>query len=204
MERISGDETDLFLLQAGERSRGQKGTAGAGGATERRSLPGFTAWLPDDFVQAGRERAAGIFWSRERPELVFVSRERGAAIAFRVLEESGGDMPERIRAAMARLDGRTVFYNAGREETGAEARWLEYKSFAADGRVYNLLFLFRCGDREILGQYFCPFEEYDRLKPLAWEIMRSVECDGPDRPDPDEAGMGRKPGKKKEVRDAGI
>ena len=113
-------------------------------------------------------------------------------------------MPERIRAALARLDGRTVFYNAGREETGAEVRWLEYKSFAADGRVYNLLFLFRCGDREILGQYFCAFEEYDRLKPLAWEIMRSVECDGPDRPDPDEAGMGRKPGQKKEVRDAGI
>ena len=93
MERISGDETDLFLLQAEERSRRQKGTAGAGGTTERRSLPGFTAWLPDDFVQAGRERAAGIFWSRERPELVFVSRERGAAIAFRVLEESGGTDP---------------------------------------------------------------------------------------------------------------
>ena len=113
-------------------------------------------------------------------------------------------MPERIRQVLSRMDGRTVFYDAGVEAEGTQVHWLEYKSFAADGRVYNLLFLFRCGDRKVLGQYFCPFEEYDRLKPLAWEIMRSVECDDPDRPDPDGDGMGRKPGQKKEVRDAGI
>ncbi len=181
MERISGDEIDLFMLQAEEKFCGQEKRASTDRPQERRSLPGFTAWLPDDFVRIGREEAAAIFWSTDRPEMVYVSRERGAGITFRILEGTGGGLMERIRDILARLDGRTVFYGEGREEAGTKVHWLEYKSFSADGRVYNLLFSARCGDKEILGQYFCPFEEYDRLKPLAWEIMRAIECDCPVR-----------------------
>lgn len=178
MERISGDEIDLFLLQAEEKYCIQEKRVSDERLQERHSLPGFTAWLPEDFVRMGREEAAAIFWSTDRPEMAFVSRERGAGITFRILDETDGDLMGRIRDSLARIDGRTVFYGSGREETETEVHWLEYKSFSADGRVYNLLFSARYGGKEILGQYFCPFEEYDRLKPLAWKIMRSIKCDG--------------------------
>lgn len=180
MERISGDEIDLFLLQAEEKYCIQEKRAPAERLQERHILPGFTAWLPEDFARMGREEAAAIFWSTDRPEMAFISRERGAGITFRILDETDGDLTGRIRDSLARIDGRTVFYGSGREEieTETEVHWLEYKSFSADGRVYNLLFSARYDGKEILGQYFCPFEEYDRLKPLAWKIMRSIECDG--------------------------
>lgn len=179
MERISGDEIDLFLLQAEEKFCVQEKRASAEKPQEQHILPGFTVWLPEDFVRMEQKEAAAIFWSIDRPEIVFVSRERGAGVTFRTLEGTGGDLMKRIRDILARLDGRIVFYGEGKEEAGTKVHWLEYKSFSADGRVYNLLFLARSGNKEILGQYFCPFEEYDRLKPLAWEIMRAIVCDCP-------------------------
>ena len=46
---------------------------------------------------------------------------------------------------------------------------------AGDERVYNVLFFFQAGDRNILGTFYCLFEEYDRWKPMVWEMMQSIE-----------------------------
>ena len=61
------------------------------------------------------------------------------------------------------------------EGSAVKAYWLEYKSFAADVRVYNVLFIFCAGSKEILGTFFCRFEEYEQWKPVIWEMMRTIK-----------------------------
>ena len=51
----------------------------------------------------------------------------------------------RFRMLLEKLDDRMVYYGMGEEEGSTKVYWLEYKSFAADGRVYNVLFVFQVG-----------------------------------------------------------
>ena len=73
------------------------------------------------------------------------------------------------------LDDRTVCYDMGQEENEIKVDWLEYKSFAIDGRVYNVLFLFNTGKEKMLGTFYCPFEEYGTWKPMIWDIMQTIK-----------------------------
>lgn len=79
-----------------------------------------------------------------------------------------------IRMLLEKLDDRTVCYGMGEEEGRIKVHWLEYKSFAADGRVYNVLFIFQAGQDWILGTFYCPFEEYGQWQPTVWEILRTI------------------------------
>ncbi|WP_277406924.1 hypothetical protein [Lacrimispora xylanisolvens] len=49
---------------------------------------------------------------------------------------------ERIRQILKQADGKNVFYDQGTISGTVPVLWFDYKSFAADERVYNMMFLF--------------------------------------------------------------
>ena len=73
-----------------------------------------------------------------------------------------------------RLDRKNVFYEEGQVSGSLPVLWFDYKSFAADERVYNLMFLFRAGERLLLGTFFCVFRDYDRWKPEVLRVLKTV------------------------------
>jgi len=80
-----------------------------------------------------------------------------------------------MKQILEKIDNRIVCYGTGEEENETKVYWLEYKSFASDSRIYNVLFVFQTGNEWNLGTFFCPFEEYEQWKPAVWEIMRTVK-----------------------------
>ena len=87
---------------------------------------------------------------------------------------------------LEKLDDRKVCYDMGTEGDEVKVHWLEYKSFAADDRVYNVIFLFRTGEKEILGTFYCPFGEYDRWKAAVWKMMQTIRTADEEWEDMDE------------------
>ena len=79
-----------------------------------------------------------------------------------------------IKNQLSKLDNRIVCYDIGKTEGNVTVHWVEYKSFAGDERVYNLLFFFQIGNKNIMGTFYCLFEEYDIWKPLVWEMIQSI------------------------------
>lgn len=106
--------------------------------------------------------------------MLYMTEDGTAGITLQTMEDAEVTVQE-VRQRLERLDERIVCYGSGTEEGRAGVRWLEYKSFAADGRVYNVLFLFRAGGCDRLGTFYCPYEEYGGWKPVVWEIMRTIE-----------------------------
>ncbi len=73
---------------------------------------------------------------------------------------------------MEGIDNRVVFYDQG-EEKGV--LWFDYKGFAGKEATYNLVFLFQAKERKALGSFFCPFEAYDRWRPVVLEVLNTIE-----------------------------
>lgn len=179
MERINQNDVDCFLLQMERISAAppQKEKL----QEEWYRFPGFIMWIPEIFRLAEQETAEEIFWSENLPDALFLTEEKTAGITLQKMkdavmqgEESGAELIRNIRQLLEKLDDRTVCYGMGEEEGRIKVHWLEYKSFAADGRVYNVLFVFQAGQDWILGTFYCPFEEYGQWQPTVWEILRTI------------------------------
>ena len=174
MERINEEDVDVYLQQmkrvfaaSPERDKRQE---------EWRYFDGYALWIPDAFCPAGREAAEEIFWSENLPDRLFLTEGNTAGITLQKMKGvDTADPIGDIRMLLEKLDDRTVCYGMGEEEGRIKVHWLEYKSFAADVRVYNVLFIFCAGSKEILGTFFCRFEEYEQWKPVIWEMMRTIK-----------------------------
>lgn len=173
MERINEEDVDVYLQQTErvfatppERDKRQE---------EWRHFDGYALWIPDAFCPTGREAAEEIFWSENLPDRLFLTEGNTAGITLQKMKGvDTADPIGDIRMLLEKLDDRTVCYGMGEEEGRIKVHWLEYKSFAADGRVYNVLFVFQAGQDWILGTFYCPFEEYGQWQPTVWEILRTI------------------------------
>lgn len=182
MERINQNDVDCFLLQM-ERvfaALPQKEKL----QEEWYRFPGFIMWIPEIFRPADQETAEEIFWSENLPDALFLTEEKTAGITLQKMkdaavqgEEAGAELIGNIKQMLEKIDDRTVCYNAGEEGNAVKVYWLEYKSFAADSRIYNVLFVFQTGDKWNMGTFFCLFEEYEQWKPTVWEMMRTIKED---------------------------
>lgn len=180
MERINEEDVDVYLQQMErvfvtppERDKRQE---------EWRHFDGYALWIPDAFCPAGREAAEEIFWSENLPDRLFLTEGNTAGITLQKMKGvDTADPIGDIRMLLEKLDDRTVCYGAGGEGSAVKAYWLEYKSFAADSRIYNVLFVFQTGEIWNMGTFFSVFEEYEQWKPTVWEMMRTIKEDFDER-----------------------
>lgn len=172
MEKIDHKDLDFFLLRV--QTACAKKTEWEKKEAEWRSLYGFKIWIPERFSLADQELAEEVFWSENRPETLFSTDDRTAGITIQIIETEIKSVEE-VKRQLNNLDHRIVWYDTGETEGKVKVHWLEYKNFACDERVYNLLFFFRIGSRNILGTFYCLFEKYDTWKPMVWEMMQSIE-----------------------------
>lgn len=186
MERIDGEDIDSFLLQM-EAIFNQEPERDKDDG-EWRKICGFRIWTPAVFSPADRESASEIFWSDYRPGIVFLTDRKTEGLTLQTLAETGmtddtggEDLIASVKRRLDTVDDRIVYYDTGVTDGDVKIHWIEYKSFAGEERVYNLLFLFRIDTKEVLGTFFCVFEEYERWKPIAWEMIRSIREEADER-----------------------
>ncbi len=180
MEQVTYDDLDYFLNQmkrkfdagAGKRSKSIEDTY-----REQDFGMGFSVRVPGEFEQADKESASEIYWSEKRPLIILTTPEREEGLTFQFLNEELADrgLPgcrETVKRLVEQMDERCVFYSVG-EQAGAV--WFDYKSFAKDQAVYNMVFLFQAGERKVLGTFYCIFETYDKWKPAVLEMLEAIK-----------------------------
>ena len=142
---------------------------------------GFSIDVPKGFAPA-REHSADIYWSINRPLAVWI--RDGGRVGFSFQRVEGGrpeglvksgllSFSKEIRRMLEQADGRTVFYGEGITPKGIG--WLEYKRFAEEKRVYQLLCFFQAGGGDVLGSFYCSYEEYEKWRKVFFGMMQTVE-----------------------------
>ncbi|MBD5547931.1 MAG: hypothetical protein HDQ97_11115 [Lachnospiraceae bacterium] len=171
MEQVTNEDLDYILLRMKkEKTMGDEDEGGNFGM-------GFSVCIPEEFEQADGESASNLFWSEKRPGVILTSLKREEGVTFQFLnEEIEGkallDCRKIVKQLIEQIDRRCVFYSEGEE---SEAVWFDYKSFAENKIVYNLVFLFQAGPRKVLGTFFCLFEEYDKWKPRILKMLKTIK-----------------------------
>ena len=176
MEKIEGEDYDILLLQVKkqliptlkEEEDRRKADTGMG----------FVFPLPETFHRASEEERESIFWSAQRPEVVFLTENKQAGISFQLLEEWKEKKPEEgleeVRQVLEKLDQRIVFYEQGERGEGIPVFWMDYKSFAKRESVYHLAFLFSHKGKMVLGNFFCLFAQYGTWKKEILELLDQI------------------------------
>lgn len=141
---------------------------------------GFHILIPNNFILADEDTAASIFWSDKRPTIILLTPGREAGITFQFLHNDNGkyevELKERragIRRVLERIDDRVVIYDMG--ESNKWIYWLEYKTFAFNERIYNILFLFYAKEQVVMGTFFCKFEEYEKWKSVIFNMISTIK-----------------------------
>lgn len=177
MERIETGDFDFLRIRMEKKFSGADGKADE--SQDREAVPdmGFSILLPPGFVRAEKEEAAEVYWSQKRPPVIFRTEDERAGITFQLLhEETAGKallaVRDEIMQIIGQMDKRTVFYDMGER---AGVLWFDYKSFAGNEAVYNLVFLFQTGKRIILGTFYCIFEIYDIWRSEILEMTGTIK-----------------------------
>lgn len=180
MDPVTNDDFDFILLHMKKKFElkpGKKQKAIEDGFREHDFGMGFSVQIPGEFEQADEESASEIYWSEKRPLIILTTPERESGITFQFLNEEVtnetlSDCRKTVKHLIEQIDPRCVFYSMG--ET-IESVWFDYKSFAKNEAVYNMVFLFQAGQRKILGTFFCIFKLYDRWKPVVLKILETIK-----------------------------
>ena len=189
MEEVQDDDIDKVFLQIQkELQKIEPDTKKPGGEPSGWSEfhgPGFTMKIPGNFEETGKKKAASVFFSKNRPEMILVNPHEHAGLTFQTaILENGMNVidleseRERIRQILKQADGKNVFYDQGTVSGTVPALWFDYKSFASDERVYNMMFLFLSEGKLIIGTFYCIFKDYDRWKPKILTMLNTIQTGG--------------------------
>lgn len=64
-----------------------------------------------------------------------------------------------------------TFYNIKTEE---KAAWFDFRSYALDGKLYNIIFAVNINNKLLLGSFSCPFDKKNSYELFAKRVILSI------------------------------
>lgn len=145
---------------------------------------GIAMYIPDGFFEADEDKTASIFFSKNRPELVLINPSAHSGLTFQtaILEKKTYVLDlyherEQMIQILKRADEKNVFYDQGNISGNVPMVWFDYKSFAADERVYNMMFLILSDRKMMVGTFYCIFKDYDKWRPVILRMLETIQTE---------------------------
>lgn len=149
---------------------------------ERRDLfqGKMSIMLPDSFVDLPSNMAKFKYTSEQRPQVIKTSLDTTVNIGFTLLnqeikEEQVGILLDQAKEALKRMNPALAFYKNGVEDGRVKSGWFDFKSYALDSHVYNLMFIARVEGKMVHGIFNCPFEDALEWRDAACQMIKSIE-----------------------------
>lgn len=145
---------------------------------------GISMDIPNGFYEADEDTTASIFFSKNRPELVLINPSAHSGLTFQtaILEKKTFVLDlyherEQMIQILKRADEKNVFYDQGNISGNVPMVWFDYKSFAADERVYNMMFLILSDRKMMVGTFYCIFKDYDKWRPVILRMLETIQTE---------------------------
>jgi len=144
---------------------------------------GFSISLPIEFQEAKWAVVKTIFLSKNRPDVILVHSIEPVGFTFQAIDWTGDCMESDLSLIMKQIqetlkltDGKQVFYDEGQLNNDVPVVWFDYKSFAIDERIYNIMFLFMKEGQLVIGTFYCVFKDYEKWKARVLEILSTIKA----------------------------
>lgn len=137
--------------------------------------------LPKSFQDMPEHMAKMKYPSEQRPQVIKTNADGSINFTFSIFDAE--IKPEQIKAAkdgfqmiIKQMQPSNVFFEDMDEELGTTMLgWFDFKGFALDAQIYNLMYVSSIGGKILHGIFNCIYEDSEMWKPIACQVMRSVE-----------------------------
>lgn len=137
--------------------------------------------LPDGFLQMPVEKIRGKYPSEFRPQVI-ISNESGMVnFTFSRFEQPASweqlpDLLINLQTAILNMNPSVlVFHRTQIEVKDKSVPWMDFKSYAMDGALYNYLFLYLSDKKPVLGMFNCPFSEREGWQYLFTKCLETID-----------------------------
>ncbi len=135
--------------------------------------------LPKYFSMKSRDDIVSGYLMNGHPEIIYSSGCGTVNFTFDRMER---EEQRKIRNEFIDLMGckypQNIIYDLGEGKlkgTGQKFYWFDYKSFAIDSDVYNLLFVFPYDEKTIVGIFKCAFRDYVEWKQYVLKMITTID-----------------------------
>ncbi len=139
----------------------------------------FCIPMPEGFIKASDEYVKAKYFSQNRPEIIFKDGDGESNLMFQNMKkrlENENNALESAKRTICDNDCTVRIYDEGRIiKDNYTSVWFDYKNFAANECIYNLLFIIKSGKRSVFGAFNCKFENYDTWKPVVLKMLKNVK-----------------------------
>lgn len=136
--------------------------------------------LPKEFIDMPAEMQRKKYPSEFRPQVIKTSNMGDINFTFSHLEQKTGygqlnDIISDYITVIRRLQPENLFFDKGLlEGKNTSCAWTEFKSYAINGDLYNLLFLSVIGGYLMMGMFNCPLEQWSDWKKYREQILKTI------------------------------
>lgn len=141
----------------------------------------ISVMLPTSFVTMPSDMARMKYTSEFRPNIIHTSLDTSVNFTFTLTAESLApnqtkSVMNSMQIALQRLNPSILFFDRKQEQIGENTfYWFDYKSYAIDDQLYNIMFgVSICGHFLHCG-FNCRFREKDEWKDAAVQVIKSIK-----------------------------
>lgn len=138
-------------------------------------------YIPKNFEEMSIEARKFKYPSENRPDIIKSNEDGDIAITLKFVddpleEENIAGLIATLKLINKRLNPAFIFYDEGiLEVEDKKIGFYDFKSFAIDDSLYNLVFLFEFEGKTMLGSFSCSFNDSDEWKDVAFEIIKTIK-----------------------------
>ncbi|NFN93474.1 hypothetical protein FDB28_05060 [Clostridium botulinum] len=137
-------------------------------------------YIPKDFADMSLAARKLKYPSESRPEIIKCNEEGNICITLNVInspldEESVEKLKDGMKVIIRKTNPSNVFYEDGVLEVDSKnIGFFEFKSYAIDDSLYNIMFFLEFEGKTLMGTFSCLYKECQEWREIAFQVIKTI------------------------------
>jgi hypothetical protein len=137
-------------------------------------------YIPKDFQDMPMKARKLKYPSESRPDIIKCNEKGNTCVTLKIIdnplnEERVGKLKDQMKVIIKRTNPANVFYEDGVLEVYSKnIGFFEFKSYAIDDSLYNLMFFMEFEGKTLMGTFSCIHKESKEWREIAFQIIRNI------------------------------
>lgn len=137
-------------------------------------------FIPKDFEEMSEAARKMKYPSENRPDIIKCNEKGNTCITLKIInspldEEKVAKLKDNMKVVIKRTNPANVFYEDGVLEVDSKnIGFFEFKGFAIDDSLYNLMFFLEFEKKTLMGTFSCLHSESKEWREIAFQIIKTI------------------------------
>ncbi len=137
-------------------------------------------YIPKDFNEMSLAARKLKYPSESRPKIIKCNEKGNICITLNIInspldEESVGKLKDGVKVIIRKTNPSNVFYEDGVLEVDSKnIGFFEFKSYAIDDSLYNIMFFLEFEGKTLMGTFSCIYNECKEWREIAFQVIKTI------------------------------